>query len=410
MKYKLIKIASYYRSFLNSYYRRNPSIVDQAYEYQLNHLFSLGVGWADFFQKHFYDLDVEAVEVIHNAVPLQQAWVKERNLRNISGRTVVFEQIRAFRPDVVFFQDTLSFSEEFILRLRKEVPSIKVIVGHVCSPTSDDEIRKYRLFNVILCCPALYYFLNSKGLNNLYEFHHGFEASILNSIKENNNFPDSDVLFSGAFFPGSYFHQERLGILDKILENKINLTLFAEIEKESNIRLLARQSAYEFTRLLMKMGLTKVVRQNSTLNKFTLLNEMPEKIKLPQAFAQAKLNLPLYGIEMMKALSKARIGINIHGGIAADYASNVRMFEVTGCGSMLVTDKKSNIYDIFVPGKEIICFDNAQDCIEKISWYLEHEEERSKIAEAGQKRTLKDHSLAQRVKQLHEIIMNNLTD
>jgi len=159
----------------------------------------------------------------------------------------------------------------------------------------------------------------------------------------------------------------------------------------------------------MKMGLTKVVRQNAILNKFTLLNERPEKIELPPAFARAKLNSPLYGNEMMKALSKARIGINIHGGIAAAYASNVRMFEVTGCGSMLVTDKKSNISDIFVPGKEIVCFDNAHDCVEKISWYLEHEEERSKIAEAGQQRTLKDHSLAQRVNQLHEIIMNNLS-
>ena len=131
---------------------------------------------------------------------------------------------------------------------------------------------------------------------------------------------------------------------------------------------------------------------------------------LPPTFAQAKLNLPLYGIEMMKALSKAKIGINIHGGIASTYASNVRMFEVTGCGSMLITDRKNNITDIFVPDKEIVCFDNAHDCYEKISWFLEHEKERSRIAKEGHKRTIKDHSLARRVSYLDEIIMKKLSE
>lgn len=408
MKYKIIKIASYYRKFINSYYKLNPTVINHSYEYQLNHLLSLGVGWADFFQKHFFDLDVEAREIIHNAFPLQLTWAKERNLKNISGTKLVFEQIREFKPDVVFFQDTLSFSEEFILLLRKEVPSIKVIVGHVCSPTSDDQIRKYSNFDIILCCPSLYHFLKSKNLINLYEFHHGFETSLLPLLKENNNFPDSDVIFAGALFQGANFHRERLEILDKIMENKINLTLYAEIENESNIRLLARQSVYELTRFLRSIRLGKVLNRNSTLRKFALLNERPGKINMPQSFIQAKINSPLYGIEMMKAIFKSKIGINIHGGIASNFASNVRMFEVTGCGSMLITDRKNNITDIFVPDEEIICFDNAQDCFEKISWYLEHEQERSKIAEAGQKRTIKDHSLAQRVNQLHEIILKKL--
>ena len=409
MKYKIIKIASYYRNFVIEYYKRNPSIINHTYEYQLNHLLSLGVGWADFFQKHFTELDVEAVEVIHNAFPLQQAWAKERNLKNISGRNIVFEQIRDFKPDVVFFQDTLSFTEEFILLLRKEVPSIKVMVGHVCSPATEDQFRKYKNFEIILCCPALYYFLETNNINNIYEFHHGFETSILNSMNESNNFPRSDVIFAGAFFQGSNFHSERLEILDKILENKINLTLYAELEHESNTRLFARKRAYDLTQILMRIGLTGLIQKNSMLNKFTLLNERPAKIKLPPTFAQAKLNLPLYGIEMMKALSNSKIGINIHGGIASTYASNVRMFEVTGCGSMLITDRKNNITDIFVPGKEIICFDNAQDCCEKISWYLEHEDERSAIAKAGQERTIMDHSLVKRVNQLHEIIMEKLS-
>ena len=44
------------------------------------------------------------------------------------------------------------------------------------------------------------------------------------------------------------------------------------------------------------------------------------------------------------------------------------------------------------------------DLVEKIRYYLAHEEERSAIAHAGQERTLKDHTYLQRMKELEQII------
>jgi spore maturation protein CgeB len=46
----------------------------------------------------------------------------------------------------------------------------------------------------------------------------------------------------------------------------------------------------------------------------------------------------------------------------------------------------------------------VHDLVEKIRYYLAHEEERSAIAHAGQERTLKDHTYLQRMKELEQII------
>jgi spore maturation protein CgeB len=52
----------------------------------------------------------------------------------------------------------------------------------------------------------------------------------------------------------------------------------------------------------------------------------------------------------------------------------------------------------------------VNECIEKVKWLLEHPQERELIAKAGQARTLKDHTFAQRAVQLDEIIRKALSD
>ena len=48
-------------------------------------------------------------------------------------------------------------------------------------------------------------------------------------------------------------------------------------------------------------------------------------------------------------------------------------------------------------GKEIVVYENKQDAIEKAAYYLAHEDERRRIAEAGKQRVLKDHTVGSRV-------------
>ena len=64
---------------------------------------------------------------------------------------------------------------------------------------------------------------------------------------------------------------------------------------------------------------------------------------------------------------------------------------------------------MFEVNREIVTYHSNEELLEKINYYLNHEEERRKIAEAGQRRTLKDHTYTVRMRELKEILEHHLT-
>ena len=83
---------------------------------------------------------------------------------------------------------------------------------------------------------------------------------------------------------------------------------------------------------------------------------------------------------------------------------NMRMFEATACGALLITQKVPYLDELFEADKEIIIYSTMRELIDKIDYYLEHDKEREKIARAGQRRTLRDHTYKNRVKDIIKII------
>lgn len=115
-----------------------------------------------------------------------------------------------------------------------------------------------------------------------------------------------------------------------------------------------------------------------------------------------------WGKDMYKIFAKSKIVINRHINISGPYANNMRMFEATSMGALLITDQKKNMSEFFDVGKEVVVYKSAEDLIEKIKYYLSHDLERNKIAKAGQKRTLKDHSYKIRMGELDKILRRYL--
>jgi len=70
----------------------------------------------------------------------------------------------------------------------------------------------------------------------------------------------------------------------------------------------------------------------------------------------------------------------------------MRCFEATGCGAMLITEKSKNIEYYFEPDKECVTYIDEEELIEKIRYYQSHDDEREKIARAGHRRTMADHT------------------
>lgn len=119
---------------------------------------------------------------------------------------------------------------------------------------------------------------------------------------------------------------------------------------------------------------------------------------------------PVFGVENFGILARSKLVFNSHIDAAGEYAGNMRLFEATGMGACLVTDWKANLSDLFEINTEVVIYRSIDECIEKVNYLLDHNDERQAIARTGQQRTLREHTYQQRVQQLDYIIQQYLRD
>jgi hypothetical protein len=82
-----------------------------------------------------------------------------------------------------------------------------------------------------------------------------------------------------------------------------------------------------------------------------------------------------------------------------------RIFEGMACGKMVLTDNlmpETGLRDMFVDSEDIVYYDDMFDCIEKMNYYNEHEEERERIAHNGMMKVLHNYTQIQVVDKLIE--------
>jgi spore maturation protein CgeB len=82
-----------------------------------------------------------------------------------------------------------------------------------------------------------------------------------------------------------------------------------------------------------------------------------------------------------------------------------RVFEVLACRGFLLTGMADNLQDYYIPGKEIAVFNTSAELIEKSRYYIHHPEERNRIAQAGFRRTLAEHTYELRFKKIFEAVI-----
>lgn len=88
---------------------------------------------------------------------------------------------------------------------------------------------------------------------------------------------------------------------------------------------------------------------------------------------------------------------------------NMKFTEFTSCGSFVLSDKPADMEQLgFEDGKHLVLYDGLKDLNKKIKYYLEHEDEREKIAKQGMKFTRKNHNNVVRVKQMMKYITEEL--
>ena len=154
-------------------------------------------------------------------------------------------------------------------------------------------------------------------------------------------------------------------------------------------------------------------------------NKMPAMAKVKKAFgsrmmlrgvgsfkANAYFNLrygfpgwlrPIAFEQYVPLYQRAKIGINVHN--RGKYTvGGYRMFDLPANGVMQISDGDEFLSDFYRDGEEIVGYSSIDDLIDRVRYYLDHPEERERIARNGYRRTMADHRIRKRLDQLCEIL------
>jgi glycosyltransferase involved in cell wall biosynthesis len=101
-----------------------------------------------------------------------------------------------------------------------------------------------------------------------------------------------------------------------------------------------------------------------------------------------------------KKFSQSKIVFNIS--IKDDI--NMRVFESLATGSMLLTNYIPTLGELFEDGKHLVMYKTLDEAVEKAKYYLEHEQEREKIALEGQQECLAKHTYQKRVEKIIDLV------
>jgi len=114
--------------------------------------------------------------------------------------------------------------------------------------------------------------------------------------------------------------------------------------------------------------------------------------------------------EMLDIFKTSKINLNFSGAYRGNRMQmKGRIFQVCQRGGFMLTEYVPHIEDYFEIDKEIVCFSNKEEMVDKIIYYLNHDEERRAVAQAGWKRATSEHTPFHMLSRVFDEIENDLS-
>jgi hypothetical protein len=83
---------------------------------------------------------------------------------------------------------------------------------------------------------------------------------------------------------------------------------------------------------------------------------------------------------------------------------NMRNFEIMGTGSLNLTEYVPSMEDLFQDGVNVAWYKTLDEAVDKARYYVAHEDEREKIAQAGYDLVLSKHTIDHRVNKMLDVL------
>lgn len=341
---KALVLDTYYQAFLDTI-----KTTDLPYEQDLRSLLDLCFGTFDAYSHYLGELGWECRDVVANYPSLQLKWAAENGFNGEHGlHAISMDQIREFDPEVVILQDVSWFSQTALEAISRR----HILAAQISCPFPEEE--KVKLLDVVFTSfPHYIPRIEALGVKAVY-LPLAYDPRIGPRLATQNR-PYDCVFVGGVGLPSHW--AAGMNVLSAVAKAVPSSRFYGY--------------GYEL---------------------------------LPASSALCNQHYgPAFGLEMYEIICHAKICLNRHGEVSQNYANNLRMFEATGSGALLVTDNKSNIHDFFADD-ECVTYDSPDDAVDKIRWYLDYPWLAAAIATRGQKRTLKDHGYSQRIPVVSETL------
>lgn len=108
--------------------------------------------------------------------------------------------------------------------------------------------------------------------------------------------------------------------------------------------------------------------------------------------------------EMPKVFQASKINLNMTMR-PIETGLSLRVWDVLGCGGFLLTNYQAELPSYFEIGKDLDAYESLPELLEKVQYYLTHEEERVEIAIHGYEKTARLHSYENRLAEMIQMIL-----
>jgi hypothetical protein len=247
-------------------------------------------------------LDDEPTAFFTNAddVPLQKMWAAQNGLPAAAPlETILLAQIEQHRTEVFYNMDPVHYQSDFIRRLPG---CVRKSIAWRAAPSPRMDFSAY---SAIVCnFPAILSGYRRMGWRA--EYFSPAHDPVMDEFASNEERP-IDVLFVGGY---SRHHRRRAQVLEAVARLGDRYTVCLHLD-QSRLNRLAESP----------IGLLLPLRRH----------KRPVTIR---ALAKG----PIFGLDLYRAISQAKIVLNAAVDMAGDERGNMRCFEVLGCRAAMVSD------------------------------------------------------------------------
>ncbi len=240
-----------------------------------------------------------------------------------------------------------------------------------------------------------------------------------NITPEQREIYETDVSMVGSLYFTNYeqvvrpLTQETKALLEQMMDMQQKVkgeSIFPKLLTEGFISELNRQyqaAGADFT--VDAAGLEYLMLTELTGRERRLIMTLLGKHHEARVYSKDDFQLPHvdmrppvdYWKEMPGIFRYSRININatlraIRTGIP------LRVLDVLACGGFLITNAQEEICEYFVPDEELVVYRSIEELYDKAEWYLSHDVERKRVAEAGFRKVKSDFTFDAAIRRMLE--------